>query len=180
MSIGLYIGSFDPLTSGHMDIIKRSAKLFDILYVAVSNNSSKKYLLPAKDRVRLVSESVQSDSVLNSFDFYKDHKVYVLTEPSTELTTAIMEKYGIDVLVRSVRNSKDMEDEYILNGYYKNLKPNLEEIMLFSNMPTISSTFIRECIKYKTTDYNFIRNFVPSVVFDYLNNGFEFKEKNNG
>ena len=52
--------------------------------------------------------------------------------------------------------------------------------MLFSNMPTISSTFIRECKKYKTTDYNFIRNFVPSIVFDYLNNGFEFKEKNNG
>lgn len=164
MSTGLYIGSFDPLTNGHMDIIERAAGLFDTLYVAVSNNSAKKYLIPAKDRVKLLTDTVLADQLLNSFDFYKDHKVHVLTEPSIELTTAIMEKYGIDVLVRSVRNSKDMEDEYILNGYYKNLKPDLEEIMLFSNMPTISSTFVRECLKYGMP----VKDYVPETVSKYL------------
>lgn len=170
MSTGLYIGSFDPLTNGHMDIIERAAGLFDTLYVAVSNNSAKKYLIPAKYRVMLVTKAVQNNEKLNTFDFHRKHKVHVFFEPVENLTTTIMNANNIDVLVRSVRNSKDMEDEYILNGYYKNLKPDLEEIMLFSNMPTVSSTFIRECIKYRMP----IKDYVPETVSRYLaeiNNG---------
>jgi len=64
------------------------------------------------------------------------------------MTTDVMINYNIQTLVRGVRNSKDMEDEYILNQYYANLKYDMEEIVLFSRFPAVSSTFVKECIKY--------------------------------
>lgn len=135
---GLYVGSFDPLTVGHMDIIKRAAKLFDCLYVGIATNSAKNYLFTEPERYKMVQEAVRYQGIGN----------ISIISVTDQMTTDVMTKYNIQTLVRGVRNSKDMEDEYILNQYYTNLKYDMEEVILFSRFPAISSTFVKECIKY--------------------------------
>lgn len=135
---GLYVGSFDPLTIGHMDIIKRAAKLFDVFYIGIATNSTKNYLFTEPERYKMVQDAIRFHNIDN----------VSIINVTDRMTTDVMNAYNIHTLVRGVRNSKDMEDEYILNQYYTNLKCDMEEIVLFSTFPAVSSTFVKECIKY--------------------------------
>ena len=93
------------------------------------------------------------DAVLSWLKELEDcNNIKVFPHPLTEATTDIMTKNNIGVLVRGIRNSKDAEDELVLNSYYKQLKPDLEEVLLVTNYPAISSTFVNECIKYNKLD----------------------------
>lgn len=164
MKKGLYIGSFDPFTVGHLDIMLRASKLVDELYVAVSTNFSKHYFFTDAERYNMVIRAVQIQNLSN----------VTVSDATNVLTTDFMETRHIDVLIRGIRNSKDMEDEYTLNQYYRNLKPDLEEILLITRFPNISSTFIKECIKYKKFDIFENQNnpgnpiYVPGYVADVI------------
>lgn len=163
---GLYVGSFDPLTVGHMDIIKRAAKLFDVLYVGIATNSAKNYLFTEPERYKMVQDAVKSQNIDN----------VSIINVTDKLTTDVMTERNIQTLVRGVRNSKDMEDEYILNQYYTNLKYDMEEVVLFSRFPVISSTFVKECIKYGKFEYLGPRfSFVPPNVSEMILNRFKGK-----
>lgn len=140
----LYVGSFDPVTNGHLDIIRRASKMFDELYVGVASNSSKHYHFDDTERCVMLMGALKELEDCNN--------IKVFPHPLTEATTDIMTKNNIDVLVRGIRNFKDAEDELVLNGYYKQLKPDLEEVLLVTNHPYISSTFVNECIKYNKLD----------------------------
>lgn len=140
----LYVGSFDPVTNGHLDIIRRASKMFDELYVGIASNSSKHYHFDDTERCVMLMGALKELEDCNN--------IKVFPYPLTEATTDIMTKNNIDVLVRGIRNSKDAEDELVLNGYYKQLKPDLEEVFLVTNYPSISSTFVNECIKYNKLD----------------------------
>lgn len=140
----LYVGSFDPVTNGHLDIIRRASKMFDELYVGIASNSSKHYHFDDTERCVMLMGALKELEDCNN--------IKVFPHPLTEATTDIMTKNNIDVLVRGIRNSKDTEDELVLNGYCKQLKPDLEEVLLVTNYLLISSTFVNECIKYNKLD----------------------------
>lgn len=140
----LYVGSFDLVTNGHLDIIRRASKMFDEFYVGIASNSSKHYHFDDTEHCVMLMGALKELEDCNN--------IKVFPHPLTKATTDIMTKNNIDVLVRGIRNSKDAEDELVLNGYYKQLKPDLEEVLLVTNYPSISSTFVNECIKYNKLD----------------------------
>ena len=98
MKIAVYPGSFDPITNGHLDIIKRASKLFDKLYVLVSVNSKKKYLLSIEERKEIVEKSV------------KDLK-NVEVRSSSSLTLDFARSVNACSIVRGVRSYKDFDAE---------------------------------------------------------------------
>lgn len=153
----LYVGSFDPFTNGHLDIMLRSAKLFDHLFIGIATNSAKNYFFTVDERYRMVHEAIRVNNLTN----------VTIVNVTDKMTTDVMDEYKINVLVRGVRNSKDMEDEYVLNQYYKNLKSDLEEVLLITNYPSVSSSFVKECIKYNKFDkLYYTPKFVNSIILE--------------
>lgn len=157
-----FTGTFDPLTIGHVDLIVRASCLFDKVYVYVNNNSAKTCMFTEDERYMMLNELFP----------VPDNIVVVPREYINRPTTDVMDLYDINVLIRGVRNSRDAEYEMELFNQYKRLKPNIEEIILPANklINDISSTLIRECIKYGKIDK--IDGWVPGNVFRMINKKF--------
>ena len=151
---GLYVGTFDPITVGHLDIIKRAANMFDKLYVLVSNNSAKQTLLSYNQREYLVKLVLQDIP-----------NVEYLTGDVNKTTPDIMSDNNIRYIVRGARNVADLQYEHSLYEDYLKINPDIEEILLWSKVD-VSSTFIRECIKFHKWDV--IKKYVPVEVADEL------------
>lgn len=151
---GLYVGTFDPITVGHMDIIKRTADIFDTLYVLVSNNSAKHTMIPYNYREHFVKLAIN-----------KIPNVEYLKIDSEGTTPDIMKANNIKYLVRGARNPIDLAYEQTLYNDYRKIDPNIEEILLWSQID-VSSTFIRECIRYSKWDI--VRKYVPAETADEL------------
>ena len=134
--IGLFTGTFDPLTNGHLDIIKRASQHFDQLYVGIFKNDQKNPLFPTDKRVEMLEEALTNLSVT--------HKVKVIKH-ERDLTVNIAKKLGVTALVRSLRNSQDLE--YEKNMFYFNLEMTGIETLFFLAKPELeplNSTRIRE------------------------------------
>lgn len=151
---GLYVGTFDPITVGHLDIIKRASKLFDKLYVMVSNNSAKHTLFPYNQREFFVKTALKDIP-----------NVEYLTGDLEKTTPDIMIDNKIDCLVRGARNVADLQYEHSLYSDYLKINPDMEEMLLWAKID-VSSTFIRECIKYHKWDV--VRKYVPVGVADEI------------
>lgn len=151
---GLYVGTFDPITVGHLDIIKRAADMFDKLYVLVSNNSAKHTLLAYNQREYLVKLALQDIP-----------NVEYLTGDVNKTTPDIMSDNNIRYIVRGARNVADLQYEHSLYEDYLKINPDIEEILLWSKVD-VSSTFIRECIKFHKWDV--VKKYVPAEVADEL------------
>lgn len=137
----IYPGSFDPVTYGHLDIIKRSSLLFDELIVAVGNNPKKEYLFDTEKRVELLKDS------LNSFE--KKFKNVKVTSFNT-LLVDYAKDVNADVLVRGLRAVTDFEREFQMGIANMDLAPNIETIFLLTKphcMP-ISSSLVKEIAMY--------------------------------
>lgn len=151
---GIYVGTFDPITVGHLDIIKRAADMFDKLYVLVSNNSAKHTLLSYNQREYLVKLALQDIP-----------NVEYLTGDVNKTTPDIMSDNNIRYIVRGARNVADLQYEHSLYEDYLKINPDIEEILLWSKVD-VSSTFIRECIKFHKWDV--VKKYVPAEVADEL------------
>ena len=133
-NIAVFAGSFDPITKGHYDIIERAAKLFDYLFVAVSNEAGgKKCAADGAARLRLVKKAVESikNIRVELFDgFLVDYA----------------RKVGANILVRGLRNAADFEYEKSLGEVYKSQDPKLEIIYLTPppSLCHVSSSVVRE------------------------------------
>lgn len=148
--IGLYAGSFDPVTNGHLDLIKRASQLLDQLYVGIFYNQDKAGFLPLAKRQALLEEVVKdlpNVSVLTSHD---------------QLTVDVAESLGATVLVRGLRNGQDLTYEASMDHFNHDLDPKLETIYLLAqpDLSYVSSSRIRE-LTYFGAD---IRPYVPEVV----------------
>lgn len=134
--IGVFPGSFDPITVGHIDIVKRALKLFDTLYVAVSDNIEKKYLFDLGTRCRLVRDALQD--LENVFVTSSD----VLT---AEFALAV----GAVSLVKGVRSVKDFEDERT-QADINHALGGVETVLLISGQEYsyVSSTLVRDLLRY--------------------------------
>ena len=141
--IAIYPGTFDPITFGHIDVIKKSLKLFDKIVVGVSDESNKNYLFSSEERLEIVYKALFKDLKLNR------KKIKVVSFGS--LTTDLCKKYKSNIILRGLRAVSDFEYEFQLAGMNRKLNQNIETIFLMSDVENqiISSRFVKEIVKLK-------------------------------
>ena len=138
---GIYPGTFDPITFGHIDIIKRTLKIVNRLIVAVSNDNGKEYLFSEDERVSIVKNSLYKDLKL------KTQRIKVLSFYS--LTTSLCSKHKATIIFRGLRAVSDFEDEFQLAGMNRQLNNKIETVFLMSDPDNqvISSKLVKEIAK---------------------------------
>ena len=141
IKIGIYPGTFDPITNGHIDIIKRSLKIVDRIIVAVSSDYAKDYLFSGDERVSIVKKSLFKDLKL------KTQSVKVLY--FSGLTTSLCLKQNAKIIFRGLRAVSDFEDEFQLAGMNRQLNNKIETVFLMSDPDNqvISSELVKEIAK---------------------------------
>ena len=141
--IAIYPGTFDPITFGHIDVIKKSLKLFDKVVVGVSDESNKDYLFSSEERIEIVNKALFKDLKLNR------KKIKVVSFGS--LATDLCKKYKSNIILRGLRAVSDFEYEFQLAGMNRKLNQNIETIFLMSDLENqiISSRFVKEIVKLK-------------------------------
>ena len=139
--VAIYPGTFDPITYGHIDVIKKALKLFDIVVVSVSDVSNKNYLFNSKERIEIVNKALFKDLKLD--------KKKILVVSFNSLTTDLCKKYKSNVILRGLRAVSDFEYEFQLAGMNRKLNNNIETIFLMSDVENqiISSRFVKEIVK---------------------------------
>ena len=139
--IAIYPGTFDPITYGHIDVIKKALKLFDKIVVGVSDVSSKNYLFSSEKRIEIVNNALFKDLKLN--------KKKIIVVSFSSLTTDLCKKYKSNIILRGLRAVSDFEYEFQLAGMNRKLNQNIETIFLMSDVENqiISSRFVKEIIK---------------------------------
>ena len=149
MRIGIYPGSFDPITNGHLDIIERGRKLFDKLYIVLSVNPNKKTLFTLEERIALLKE------VTKNFD-----NVDIAT--TDKLTVDCAKELGAQFMLRGLRAVTDFEYELQINLFNKALNNDIETIFIMSanEFNFLSSSSVKE-VAYFDGD---ISKFVPKCV----------------
>jgi len=153
MRIAVFPGSFDPITLGHEDVVRRAAPLFDQVIVAVGVNSTKKSRFSKEERMAML-ESVFAD--LPS----------VKVQSFSGLTADFCKEVEAGWLLRGVRNSSDFEYECTIAQMTKKLSPNLETTVLFTKeeYSSISSTVVREII----ANGGDVSAFVPTAALEFI------------
>ncbi|MGF1903814.1 pantetheine-phosphate adenylyltransferase [Aliivibrio salmonicida] len=156
----IYPGTFDPITNGHFDIIKRSAAMFDEIIVAVAASPSKKTLFTLEERVALVQDSVQS-------------LANVSVEGFSGLLVDFAKVKQANLLVRGLRTTMDFEYEFGLTNMYRKFMPELESVFLTPSeeYAFLSSTIVREVALHGGS----AESFVPSTVHKALKNKIRLK-----
>ena len=162
MKKAIYPGTFDPITFGHIDLIKKSLNIFDKVIVAVSDGNTKNYLFNAEEREYLIKKAL-----FNDLKFSK--KKIVVTSFKT-LTTDFCRKMKSNVIIRGLRATSDFEYEFQLAGMNKKLNKLVETVFLMSDPENqiISSKFVKEIIELKGD----IRKFTTKTVIKSLKNKF--------
>ena len=141
--VAIYPGTFDPITYGHIDVIKKALKLFNKIVVAVSDVANKDYLFDSNERIDIIKKALFYDLKLNK------KKIIVIS--FTSLTTDLCKKYRSNVILRGLRAVSDFEYEFQLAGMNRKLNNNIETIFLMSDVENqiISSKFVKEIVKLK-------------------------------
>ena len=162
MKKAIYPGTFDPITFGHIDLIKKSLNIFDKVIVAVSDGNTKNYLFSAEERENLIKKAL-----FNDLKFSK--KKIDVTSFKT-LTTDFCRKMKSNVIIRGLRATSDFEYEFQLAGMNKKLNNLVETVFLMSDPENqiISSKFVKEIIELKGD----IRKFTTKTVIKSLKNKF--------
>lgn len=139
--IGIYPGTFDPITKGHLHIIGRSAKLVDELIVAVAGNIRKKPMFKLADRVAMVEADLQS---------LTDVKTPIRVVPFDTLLVDFARKQGAGIIFRGLRAVSDFEYEFQMTGMNARLAPDVETVFLMASdkWQFVSSSFLKEIAKY--------------------------------
>ena len=137
----IYPGTFDPITFGHIDVIKKALKIVDTVIVAISETDNKNYFFDAQERMDIVKKALFSDLKFNK------KKITVIS--FTSLTTDLCKKYKSNIILRGLRAVSDFEYEFQLAGMNRKLNKNIETLFLMSDVENqiISSKFVKEIIK---------------------------------
>jgi len=160
--IGIYPGTFDPITHGHIDIVKSALKIVNKLIVAVSNDYSKEYLFSADERVSLIEDSLFKDLKFNK------QSIKVLS--FNNLTTSLCRKYKATIIFRGLRAVSDFEYEFQLAGMNKKLDKTIETVFLMSDVErqVISSKFVKEIAKLNGKIDNFVTKSTIRAIKDKI------------
>ena len=141
MKTAIYPGTFDPITYGHIDVIKKSLNIFDKLIVATTDNVNKNYHFAIEDRLNIIYNSLFKDLKLNK------KKIKVVT--FNNLTINLCKKHKAGTIIRGLRAVSDFEYEFQLAGMNRKLNNNIETLFLMSDVENqiISSKFVKEIVK---------------------------------
>ena len=156
--IGIYPGSFDPITLGHLDIIQRSLHVVDKLIIAVSNNKSKNHMISIDDRLDLIKKSIST--------LPNDIQSKIEIEKFDNLLVHYVKSKNASLIIRGLRAVSDFEYEFLMTGMNRSIDIDIETIFLMSaeKYHFISSRFIKE-IHSLGGD---ISKSVPKPVLDFL------------
>ena len=138
MKIAVYPGTFDPITHGHIDVIKKSLKIFDRLIIATSDNNNKNYYFSIEERIDIINNSLFKDL---RFD-----KKKIKVVAFSNLTIELCKKFNASAIIRGLRAVSDFEYEFQLAGMNKKLNTKIETMFLMSDVENqiISSKFVKE------------------------------------
>jgi len=133
LTIALYAGSFDPITLGHLDIIRRASSVFDELIIGVYDRPGKRLLFHTEERVEMVRQAI------SGFD-------NVRAESYSGLTVDLAKKVSAQVMVRGLRMSSDFEREFEMAMMNKKLAPDLELVCFMASLQYqfLSSSLLKE------------------------------------
>ncbi len=139
--IAIYPGTFDPITFGHIDVIKKGLKFLDQIIIAISDGTQKNYLFDINERLNIVNNALFNDLKFNK------SKIKVIN--FNILTTDLCKKFKSNIILRGLRAASDFEYEFQLSGMNKKLNKNIETIFLMSDVENqiISSRLIKEVIE---------------------------------
>ena len=139
--VAVYPGTFDPITFGHIDVIKKALKLFDKVVVAASEGTNKNYLFNSAERIEIIKKALFYDLKLDK------KKIEIIS--FTSLTTDLCKKYKSNIILRGLRAVSDFEYEFQLAGMNRKLSNNIETIFLMSDVENqiISSRFVKEIVR---------------------------------
>ena len=139
----IYPGTFDPITYGHIDVIKKALKIVDTVIIGISDSNSKNYLFDANERIEIIKKALFFDLKL------KKNKIKIISFKS--LTTDLCKKHKSNIILRGLRAVSDFEYEFQLAGMNRKLNKNIETIFLMSDVKNqiISSRLIKEIIELK-------------------------------
>ena len=145
--IALIPGSFDPITLGHVDVIERTAKKFDKVYVSVMNNDSSKHDKTLSSKSYMFDMDTRLDFVRLS----TEHILNVEVISSSGMLIDLFDEIGADVIVKGIRNEKDLNYELIHAKWNKEHNPRVETLFLpaSENLGDVSSTVVRKMINEK-------------------------------
>ena len=162
MKTAIYPGTFDPITYGHIDVIKKSLKIFDKVVVATTDNISKNYYFSIDERLSIIKNSLFNDLRLNK------NRVKIISFDT--LTINLCKKFKASVIIRGLRAVSDFEYEFQLAGMNKTLNSNIETMFLMSDVENqiISSKFVKEISKLNGN----INKFVTKSTVKMLKNRF--------
>ena len=158
MSKIIYPGTFDPITLGHIDLIKKATKIFDQVIVATTDNINKKLFFTLEERIEMIKKSLFKDSNLSK------NKIKIVSFDT--LTIDLCKKYKANVIMRGLRATSDFEYEFQLAGMNKKLNNQIETIFLMSDVEhqIISSNFVREIAVLKGNLNKFLSKSVIKLV----------------
>ena len=143
-NIGIYPGTFDPITFGHIDVIKKSLKFVDKVVISISNtnDNQKNCLFATEERIEIVKKALFKD-----LKFSKNNIIIISFDT---LTTDLCEKFKSNIILRGLRAVSDFEYEFQLAGMNRKLNKNIETIFLMSNVENqiISSHLVKEIAKH--------------------------------
>lgn len=156
--IALYPGTFDPITFGHLDIIKRATKIVDELHVAIANNNEKKCLFNLKERIDIVKKTINA--------LPKNIKNKIKVTSFNMLTVNYCKKINASIIVRGLRVVADFEYEFQLSGMNNKLDKNIQTIFLTADIENqaISSRMVKEIASLKGN----VSKFAPRPALIYL------------
>ena len=156
----IYPGPFDPITYGHIDVIKRALKIVDKLIIAVAKDTNKDYFFSSDERVELMKKSLFNDIKL------KKSKIQILSFDT--LTMNLCKKYKANIIFRGLRAVSDFEYEFQLAGMNRKLDKNIETVFLMSDPESqvISSKLVKEIAIHKGS----IKKFATKSIIKAINN----------
>jgi len=156
----IYPGTFDPITYGHIDVIKKALRIVDQIIVAISDGNNKNYLFDIDERIEIVKKALFTDLKMNK------GKIKVISFNS--LTTSLCKKYKSTIILRGLRAVSDFEYEFQLSGMNKKLNKTIETIFLMSDVENqiISSKFVKEIAEHNGD----IKKFTTKNTIKYLMN----------
>ncbi len=149
-NIAIYPGTFDPITYGHIDVIKKAINIFDKLIVAVSEGGDKNHLFSTEERIKLIKKSLHNDMRISH------NKIQVIK--FSTLTTTLCKKYKSKIILRGLRAVSDFEYEFQLAGMNRKLNEKIETLFLMSDVDNqvISSRLVKEIATLKGNLKKFI------------------------
>ena len=165
-NIAIYPGTFDPITYGHIDVIKKALKFVNKVIVAVSDGNFKNYLFTIDERILIVKKALFNDVKLNK------NKIQVIS--FNTLTTDLCKKHKSTIILRGLRAASDFEYEFQLAGMNRKLNSKIETIFLMSDVENqiISSKFVKEIAEHngdikKFTTKNTIKALKNKLIWKY-------------